>query len=113
MSISHKGFSDIHRENVRYIKKNIKRDSTDIYCYDSSDSYDYIRDYIYTFICNQKRIKKMLKKISKNVNSSNRRALETLNYYQDRLVRDFYYNYVVDSDILRLRLRLISLKYGY
>ena len=111
MSISHKGFSDIHRENVRYIKKNIKRDSIDIYHYDSYDSYDYIKDYIYTFICNQKQIKRILKKISKNVNYSNRRALQLLDDNQEKLVRDFYDNYVVDPDITRLR--LMRLKYDY
>ena len=107
MSISHKGFSDIHRENVLYIKKNIKRDTTDIYNYDSDDSYDYIKDYIYTFIRQQKKIKKMLK----NLNLSDIRDLELLDDNQDKLVRDFYYNYVVDPDVLRLR--LMSLKYGY
>ena len=110
MSISHKGFSDIHRENVRYIKKYIK-DTTDIYNYDSDNSDNYMKDYIYNFIRQQKKIKKMIKKNSENVNYSNRRALQLLDDNQEKLVRDFYYNYVVDPDVLRLR--LMSLKYGY
>ena len=102
------GLSDLHRKNARYIKKIIKRDNIDIYYY---DSYDDIRNYIYTLLGSQRQIKIILKEFTKENEDYSNRALEMMNYYQEKLVRDFYDKYVVDTDITRLR--LMKLKYDY
>ena len=98
-------FSDIHRENARYIKNILKKSGKNVY------DYDYIREYVFGILKYENYIKCILDALSEDNEDISNRALQLHNVDQEKLVRDFYDKYVLDSNLLKLR--LLSLKYGY
>ena len=98
-------FSDIHKENARYIKNILKKSGKNVY------DYDYIRNYVIGLLNHQTQMKCILDALSFDNEDISNRALYLHTVDQEKIVRDFYDKYVLDPDIIKVR--LLSLKYGY
>ena len=101
----HNGFSDIHRENARYIKNILKKSGKNVY------DYDYIREYVFGLLNHEIQMKCILEALSKDNEDISNRALYLHSVDQEKIVRDFYDKYVLDTNLIKLK--LLRLKYGY
>ena len=101
----HNAFSDIHRENARYIKNILKKSGKNVY------DYDYIRKYVFGLLNHQTQMKCILEALSFDNEDISNRALYLHTVDQEKLVRDFYDKYVLEPNLIKLK--LLRLKYGY